>query len=112
MSKRKAKHLLGIPVAHLDFRKFGATMDGTSDYTAAVQAGIDSMTAEKTGQEACLTSGGQRPRSEARRRCGSPRESHGTPVVQAAFASRRTARNSTLVTAPRLAFSSRYRRFL
>jgi hypothetical protein len=43
---------------------------------------------------------------------GSPRESDGTPVVQAAFATRRTARNSTLVTATRLAFSSRYRRFL
>ena len=43
---------------------------------------------------------------------GSRRESDSTPVIQAAFPTRRTARNSTLVTATRLAFSSRYRRFL
>jgi len=42
---------------------------------------------------------------------GSPRESGSTPVTQAAFATHRTARNSTLVIATRLAFSSRYRRF-
>jgi hypothetical protein len=43
---------------------------------------------------------------------GSPRESDSAPVVHAAFAARPTARNSTLVAATRLAFSSRCRRFL
>ena len=38
---------------------------------------------------------------------GSSRESDSSPVIHAAFDTRRTARNSTLVTAARLAFSSR-----
>lgn len=41
MSQRKAKQSLGIPLAHLDFRKFGATMDGETDDTAEIQAAID-----------------------------------------------------------------------
>jgi polygalacturonase len=31
----------GIPLDRLDFRKFGAMMDGVTDDTAAVQAAID-----------------------------------------------------------------------
>lgn len=36
--------MIGIPLDSLDYKKFGAAMDGVTDDTAAVQAAIDDYT--------------------------------------------------------------------